>query len=154
MAIQAVLGIDVKVERRPDGKPEVQGSKQVSVSHAGDMTLAVAAESTVGCDMETVAGRGSATWQALLGPDRLALAKLLAERTGEDHETAGTRVWAASESLKKAGAMLDAPLVLRSSTEDGWVLLGSGSMIIATTVVSVRAVAQPLVVSVLVGAQG
>ncbi|KKM16027.1 hypothetical protein LCGC14_1690030, partial [marine sediment metagenome] len=46
--------------------------------------------------------------------------------------------WVAAECLKKAGASLDVPLVLRTATDDGWVLLAAGTLMIATWVAPVR----------------
>ncbi|MFY9824166.1 MAG: SDR family oxidoreductase, partial [Thermoanaerobaculia bacterium] len=51
--------------RRPDGKPEAAGG-QVSISHAGDLTLAVARDARdarVGCDLEPVAARPEEVWR-------------------------------------------------------------------------------------------
>jgi enediyne polyketide synthase len=139
-AIQRAIGEAVSVLRRPDGKPEVtsNGGVEVSVSHAGDTTLAVAGTGPLGCDIESVVNRPPSVWRALLGPDRYALAELVAREAGEDETAAATRVWSANECLKKAGTMISAPLVLVSSAGDGWVRLASGPLIIATVVVQVR----------------
>lgn len=139
-AIQLAIGEAVSVVRRPDGKPEVtrNGGIQVSVSHAGDTTVAVAGSGPLGCDIEPVVDRPSSVWRALLGPDRYALAELVAREAGEDETAAATRVWSATECLKKAGTMISAPLVLVSLARDGWVKLASGALIITTVVAEVR----------------
>lgn len=138
-AIQCAIGEAVSVLRRPDGKREVTSpGVEVSVSHAGDMTIAVAGKGPLGCDIESVVNRPSSVWRALLGPDRYALAELVAREAGEDEAAAATRVWSATECLKKAGMMVSAPLVLVSSAGDGWVKLASGPLIITTVVAQVR----------------
>ena len=73
----------------------------------------------------------------------------LSLRSVPEERPAATRVWAARESLKKAGALDDAPLLLVSSEADGWVLLSSGSLRIATWETEVRDVAGKLIVAVL-----
>jgi enediyne polyketide synthase len=138
-AIQCAIGETVSVLRRPDGKPEVtRTGVEVSVSHAGDTTMAVAGKGPLGCDIESIVNRPSSVWRVLLGPERYALAQLVARETGEDEAAAATRVWSATECLKKAGTMVSAPLVLVSSAGDGWVKLASGPLIITTVVAQVR----------------
>lgn len=151
-AIQLAIGEPVSVLRRPDGKPEVpsNGGMEVSVSHAGDTTMAVAGRGALGCDIELVVNRPSSMWRALLGPERYALAEVVARETGEDKAAAATRVWSAIECLKKAGTMVSAPLVLVSSAGDGWVKLASGSLIITTVVVQVRGDRKRLAIALLI----
>jgi enediyne polyketide synthase len=149
--IEQALGIGTTILRRADGKPEVADSRAVSAAHAGELTLAVAAPQSVGCDLETVAHRDAEIWRGLLGAERFRLVEMLAAKEGFD--TAATRVWCAIECLKKAGAMADAPLALVSAADDGWTALSSGAQIIATYCAEVRGVAEWLAVSVLVQRQ-
>jgi enediyne polyketide synthase len=137
-AIQRAVAADVEIHRRPDGKPEAGSGREVSVSHAGDLIMAVAAESRVAGDVEPVIDRPEASWQDLLGADRFVLARTIANQTGEDRHTAATRVWSAQECLVKAGVNPDAPLVFDSATQDGWVQLTAGSLRVATAVLPVR----------------
>jgi len=81
-----------------------------------------------------VSARPATVWKKLLGEDRFRLAELISSEAHEDFDTAATRVWAAGECLKKAGAMVGAPLVLDASKPDGWVVLSSGHWSIATCV--------------------
>ncbi len=150
-AIQRALGAPTPVWRRPDGGPEVAGDRAVSAAHAGELTLAVAGAGPVGCDVEPVVARPPSAWHDLLGPERFALAGVIAKANGEGLEAAATRVWAAGECLKKAGAMVDAPLVLASSGPDGWVKLAAGPLVIVTFVAAVRGAGNPLALAVLVG---
>ena len=151
-AVQWATGEAVSVMRRPDGKPEVtsKGGVEVSVSHAGDTTMAVAGKAPLGCDIEYVVNRPPSVWRALLGPDRYALAELVAREAGEDETAAVTRVWSATECLKKAGTMVNTPLVLLSSEVDGWVKLASGPLVIATVVAQVRGDQNRLAIALLV----
>lgn len=139
-AIQRALGIKTCVKRRPDGKPQAMGNgaMNVSAAHAGNLTIAVAAKGAIGCDVEAVISRAASVWRDLLGQGRLALARIAAEEMGEDLHIAATRVWAASECLVKAGAMVNSPLLLKSHTQDGWVVFAAGELTVATYAASVR----------------
>ncbi|MEM7480043.1 MAG: SDR family NAD(P)-dependent oxidoreductase [Acidobacteriota bacterium] len=156
--IRATLpeGGEAEVHRRPDGKPEANGGAdgvEVSVSHAGDLVLAVSGEAPLGCDAEAVAGREAAMWSDLLGADRFSLAERIASEHDESADRAATRVWAAGECLKKAGTPHDAPLVLDQVTDDGWLLLRSGSLVIGTLVAPVDGFADGLALAVLAGSR-
>ena len=111
--------------------------------------MAVAGPGPMGCDVEPVTPRSAETWQDLLGTERFALAELVAREADEDRDTAATRVWAAGECLKKAGVSLDSPLVLASAHADGWVVLSSGSLAIASFVAPVRDRQERLALAVL-----
>jgi enediyne polyketide synthase len=73
-----------------------------------------------GCDLETVLARTPAVWRDLLGPERFAVAELIARETGDDAGMAATRMWCAVECLKKSGALDDRPLVFADARPDGW----------------------------------
>lgn len=133
-----LLGVGASLLRRADGKPEPRGPEQVSISHADGMVLAVACPGEVGCDLEPVAARPPEVWRDLLGSERFALAELAAREAGEDLDAAATRVWTVAESLKKAGAGSAAPIVLRSTIADGWILFGSGSSRIGSFLAPLR----------------
>lgn len=141
---------------RPDGKPEVitdatgiHQDKSVSVSYTGELMLAVAGATLIGCDVEPVVCRTLELWQDLLSAERFSLAQLLVHEAGQDLDTAATCIWTACECLKKAGVIVTAPLVLNSSAPEGWIVLNTGSLIIATCVVSVQDIQEKLVLSVL-----
>ncbi len=136
--------------RRPDGKPEVNNGKAVSVAHCGDLTLIVSGSNPIGCDVEPVIARNSNVWQDLLGKERFNLANMIAQETGEALDLTTTRIWCASECLKKAGMLADAPLLLRQSDNET-VWLESGENAIATFVLSVQEVEEALVFAVLIG---
>jgi enediyne polyketide synthase len=145
------------LRHRPDGKPEVAGTgggRQVSVSHAGGLILAVTREGTVGCDMEPVAERSAEVWRGLLGEERFRLAGRIARERGETPSAAATRVWTAAESLTKAGAPHGAPLLFEAGFDkenaDGWVLLRSGRLRVGTFLAPVRDLDGPAALAVLV----
>src|SRR5262249_39000677 len=108
-ALQRALGGSLSIYRRPDGKPvvAVEEAVDVSAAHAGEPPSAVPGPPPVGCDIEPVADRPAAVWRDLLGADRFALATVIAAEAREDEAAAATRVWAAAECLKKAGASLN-----------------------------------------------
>ncbi|MDX1522537.1 MAG: hypothetical protein R3264_12995, partial [Anaerolineae bacterium] len=152
-AIGRAIGRPVPVHRRPDGKPEIGDDWAVSVAHADDLTLAVAVagnNGSPGCDLEPVAARTAETWRDLLGAERFTLAEMIARETGEDQDTAATRVWTALESLKKAGATPGQPLALKGIAENGWVSLLAGTATITTLVSQIQTRREPLAIAVLV----
>jgi enediyne polyketide synthase len=144
--MQRALGSTDRIWRRSDGKPVVADGQSVSAAHTDEFTLGVAGDGRIGCDLEPVVPRAEAAWRDLLGPERFKLASRIS--AGQDLDSAGTRVWNAIECLKKTGFPADAPLVLESVAADGWVMLRSGSLIIATCIVSVRGTKTPLAVAV------
>jgi enediyne polyketide synthase len=148
-AIRLALGEEVAILRRADGKPEAAGSRAVSAAHAGDLTLAVAGSSPLGCDIEQVVSRPASVWLDLLGGNRYELAGFIARTANEDEAVAATRVWAASECLKKVGAAMDAPLLLNASTTDGWLLLASGNFLIATYPAQIKSHEAKVMIAVL-----
>ncbi|HRC85974.1 MAG TPA: SDR family NAD(P)-dependent oxidoreductase, partial [Thermoanaerobaculia bacterium] len=101
-AVAHLLAEDVPLSRRPDGKPEIPGGPPVSISHAGELVLAITGQGSLGCDVEPVEPRSRELWSDLLGAERSRLAAVIAAERGEDLDAAATRVWAAGECLKKA----------------------------------------------------
>jgi enediyne polyketide synthase len=141
------------LRHRPDGKPEPADGSQVSRSHAGGLVLAVTGEGRIGCDLERVIGRAAEVWLGLLGAERFRLAELIARERNEGLDAAATRVWAAVESLLKAGAPQGAPVVLDGSGKhggEGWLLLRAGELRIGTLLAPVRELAGPAALAVLV----
>ncbi len=138
------------VLHRPDGKPEPADGSHVSRSHAGALTLAVTGVGRLGCDLEPVAERTEEVWQGLLGAERYRLAELIARERGESPHGAATRVWAAAESLIKAGVPQGAPLTLERSGDDGWLLLRSGELTIGTWLAPFRELSGEAALAVLV----
>jgi enediyne polyketide synthase len=147
-AIQMALRENVEILHRPDGRPEVAGERSVSASHAGDLTLAVAGSGRIGCDIEEVVDRSSSVWLDLLGKNGYELAHLIARSASEEEAVSATRVWAAGECLKKAGAMINGTFSLASSSAEGWAVLTSGQLTIGTYLTQIRNQAKRFVLSV------
>jgi enediyne polyketide synthase len=131
---------------RPDGAPDQEG---LSRSRSGGLTLEVTGVGRIGCDLQEVAERSEEVWLGLLGIERSRLAALIARERGERYGDAATRVWAAGESLVKAGVAHGAPLILEAGGEDGWLLLRSGDLRIGTLLAPVRELAGPAALAVL-----
>jgi enediyne polyketide synthase len=151
-AIHKALDSPQPVHWRADGKPEVRASAMgVSAAHSNGLTLAVAGVGPVACDLEPVCVRSEQVWRDLLGRERWSLAELIAAEAGEDVQTSATRVWTALESLKKAEAPHDAPLVLLSCSHGklGCVSLAASGLRIASSIVEFRDDPTQFAVSVL-----
>ena len=151
-AIETALGVS-GIIRRADGKPEARDGRNVSASHCGDLTMAVAATSAVGCDLELVMPRPTETWCDMLGVERFKLAEILSRETQETLDVAATRVWTAVECLKKVGAGMTAPLGFTSAASNGWILLVSGELKIASGVVRRDGVKDELAIALLTGGE-
>jgi enediyne polyketide synthase len=148
VAVGRALGRPAEIRYRPDGRPEVDGDRAISVSHGPGVTLAVAARGTVGCDVEAVAERSAETWDGLLG-SHSSLADLAAKESGDGRDTAATRVWTAMECLQKAGLPPSSPLTLLPAERDAWTVFASGALRIATLVTTLRDTHDPVVFAVL-----
>lgn len=115
------------------------------------LTLAVAGPGPAACDAESVVERLVSVWQDLLGPERHALAGIIARYGGANLTSAATPVWTAAECLKKAGAAPAAPLTLTATGSDTWTLLKSGDLTAASCMVQVSGTEQRLAITLLVG---
>jgi len=144
-------GAPPRLVHRPDGRPEIPGGPQVSVAHAATLVLAIAGDGSgdpIGCDLEPVVERTAETWRDLLGAERFALAQLIAGQPGELPGGAATRIWTAAESLHKAGSAAGAPLLLEASLDDGWLLLRSGNLRIASFATNLRELGGPCALAI------
>lgn len=113
-----------------------------ALSDGPGLTLCVAAEGTVACDVEPVAE------QDLPGACA-ALAERLAAQTGEAAGGAATRVRAAMNCLREAGLPEDAPLDV-AAVRGPWAVLTHGDLRIATLVTALRNVPDTVAFAVLV----
>ena len=148
-AIEQALGFATALTRRPDGKPEVNGHR-VSASHAADVVSAVAG--AAGCDLEVISVRPVSVWRDLLGPERFALAEIVARESGDGWNAAATRVWCAMECLKKSGVSDGRPLVFAGARPDGWIELAAGTSRILTYKAAVRNTEDSLAFAVMIEA--
>ncbi|MFD3659485.1 SDR family NAD(P)-dependent oxidoreductase [Streptomyces sp. NPDC058659] len=149
------LGHPVTLRHRPDGRPEVDGGPYVSSSHGAGVTLAVAGEWPLACDVQHVEDRGPEEWEALLGTGGLALALLIAAEHGEQLSLAATRVWSAVECLRKRGrAHVELTADTSTKAPDRWVVLRSGTAQIATAAALLRTTPHTAVFAVLTEKEG
>ncbi|WP_284574558.1 type I polyketide synthase [Streptomyces sp. 2P-4] len=150
-AAARALGRPAVIRYRPDGRPELADGGSLSAAHGPGLTLcAVSAEGgPVGCDCEAVAPRTEAEWRALLGTHAPIAELLVRERPDEGPDAAATRVWTALECLQKAGLTATAPLTLTARGSDGWAVLASGGLLVATLLTTVRGVDRPVVLALL-----
>jgi enediyne polyketide synthase len=149
LAVSRALHRPTELRYRPDGKPECD-DVEVSASHGGGVTLAVAGTGVLTCDVEAAAERTEDDWAGLLGGELLGLRDLLAAESGESVAVASTRVWSALECIRKAGSMTQA-LTASRVHDDGWVLLSAGEARIATRAMTINGRPDPVVFAVLVG---
>ncbi len=149
-AIESALGTGCVI-RRADGRPESCDGRNVSASHSGDLTMAVAGHAHVACDLEVVATRSPTIWSDILGVERFKLAEIISRETQETLDEAATRVWTAIECLKKAGAGTDAPLVFVSAAPHGWILLACGELRISSGVIKRDGEREDLAIALLTG---
>jgi enediyne polyketide synthase len=115
--------------------------------------MAVAGHAPVGCDLELVTTRTPAIWSDILGAERFALAEVISREAQETLDVAATRVWTSVECLKKAGAGMTAPLVFASAAPNGWILLTSGELKIASGVVQRDGEKEALAIALLTGGE-
>jgi hypothetical protein len=94
--------------------PRAADGSAVALARAGGLVLAVTGAGPLGCALRPVAGDDDA---------------------GDAGDT--TRLRAAAECLSRAGAAADAPLAPGAATADGWVVVRSGRLAVATLVTGV-----------------
>ena len=133
-AIRRLAG-DARVEKRPDGCPELEGDRFISLSYDGDLTVLMTAGSRLGCDLETVVSRSATEWRDLLGSERFALAELLARELERPLPEAATMVWSCHEAIRKADATINAAMCWAARSSDGWTLVTAGPLEAVATVV-------------------
>jgi enediyne polyketide synthase len=95
---------EMQMHWREDGRPYVTGTHldvDLSISHNSSHCLLVAGRNLQGCDIEDITERTAQQWSGLLGEPREALLNLL-KASGDDLDTAGTRIWSLMESAKKS----------------------------------------------------
>jgi enediyne polyketide synthase len=152
LAASRVFGREVTVHYRPDGRPEVEdaGGVTISASHGAGLTVVIAGDGRLACDVEVVEQRGAPDWADLLGAGQLPVRDAVVAETGESPDVSATRVWSAQECLRKIGVTTQALTVDRVDP-DGWVVLSDGDARIATWVTTVNGQTDQVVFAVLSG---
>jgi enediyne polyketide synthase len=87
------------------GKPFVTlenfSSLNISLSHDDQICICVVGKGREGCDVEPITHRSLPNWNGLLGGSHQQLLQRLLDE-GENLDVTGTRIWTASEALRKA----------------------------------------------------
>lgn len=136
-----------EVRKRLDGKPIVSDDLSLSVSTMDHLVLAVSNTKNIGCDVEKVQKLPNEIWEDMLGKKHLQLASYLSKTLNEDLNTTATRAWTIFESIKKLGLPDHQPIVFKR-VSGNMVELESGSVTIATTLVDIRTVNEPVVITI------
>jgi enediyne polyketide synthase len=116
----------------------------ISVGHTSGLVLTV--DEPLVCHTEAVTGRNREEWQHLLG-DLTVLADQLEVRCPEPFDIRATRVWTSAACLSKIDS--NGSLVLHGVYDNGWVLLRSGTALIASTVLPVGDADEPVAIAIL-----
>ena len=99
------LSGELEVHWDDSGKPLLAGLQDrrlgLSLSHDESHCLAICGPEPQGCDIEPVVAREQDTWRALLGDARMPLMRALMA-AGDERDIAGTRLWCALETARKA----------------------------------------------------
>ncbi len=126
LALHAARGVPGRLRHRLDGRPEIDGAGAVSVSHSAGHTLAVSADVDLACDVEVVSERSAETWRDMLGLESHAAARQLADRSEEPFDVSATRLWGASECVRKLGLPRETPITLSTPLGNGALRLHVG----------------------------
>ncbi|MFQ5571299.1 MAG: SDR family NAD(P)-dependent oxidoreductase, partial [Rhodothermales bacterium] len=131
-----------------------QGNKEeprVFVSQSNSLMLAAQGSGLLGCAMDPVRTRPETPWPDRLGPALYKLALRISERSGEDAETAVTRVWAARECLKKAGVWSETePLTLDAFRDADWVFFIGRDVTVLSYHTTIQGCSETMVLTLLV----
>ncbi|MFY9580559.1 MAG: thioesterase family protein [Gaiellaceae bacterium] len=104
------------------------GTVEVSLSHDDRACFCVAGPGPQGCDVAVVSERTREQWQGLLGGGADALLdRLLASADRGSLDRAGTRIWAATEALRKATDARPEQLVIDRQDGDAVLFRGGTS---------------------------
>jgi len=112
---------DISITWETSGRPRLLDpaapQSELSISHDGDIGMAVVSTGPQGCDVQAVERRGRGDWEALLGVGRAGLLDALIA-SGDTLDQAGTRVWATVEAgIKALGAPV--PREIRVAGQEG-----------------------------------
>ncbi|MGR6913125.1 type I polyketide synthase [[Actinomadura] parvosata] len=132
----------VRVEITPGGGDRAGGRGR---SHLGDLVMAV--RGAVACDWEWADGDPDVLRELNAWP---AQANELARLTGEPEAHVLTRMWTVRECLSKTGRTGQAPLTVAGAYEQGWVLMRTGTSLIASAILELGTEARPVAVAMLI----
>ncbi len=121
----------VQIKWLDSGKPVLEGLEgeavEVSLSHDDQVCLCVAGHGPQGCDIAPVTHRLREDWTALLSAERELLMQQLLAAGSDSVDRAGTRIWAAIETLRKATNERDIDLTIDRQEGDSVLFRGTAS---------------------------
>ncbi len=136
-------------DHRPDGKPDPSTNESFrSTAYSENWKFAVNSAIPVGCDLQSVPQKNTGDWEAMLGKEGFKLAEVTAGIIQEQLDISATRIWAARESMKKAGLSVSAPLTLNPDSLAQWVVFRSGDSAIFSSVIHASATDAAMCVAV------
>ncbi len=118
------LEIDWNISGKPFIKDPLSKTVDISVAHDDNYILCVAGQFPQGCDISPLLSREKKDWLAILGEKSLALLEQLLTLS-ETYDRAGTRIWAATEAVKKASGLQTAVIKFSKRLEDDIILFES-----------------------------
>jgi acyl transferase domain-containing protein/NAD(P)-dependent dehydrogenase (short-subunit alcohol dehydrogenase family)/acyl-CoA thioesterase FadM len=126
----AVQASPLAVRWQENGKPGIadvaSSVLDLSLTHEDRTCLCVCGPGPVGCDLAAVSARTREGWNGLLGGQRTELLDRLIDQ-GETLDTAGTRIWAAAETLAKAGGQPGETLAIAGKKGDAVLFAGGNT---------------------------
>jgi phosphopantetheinyl transferase/acyl-CoA thioesterase FadM len=97
--------ISFKLRTLTSGKPKLTVKDfpeiDLSISHDERYCLCAVGSEPQGCDIEVISDRSQSDWSALLSNRHSAVVEALVGK-GDDRNSAGTRIWSATEAVRKA----------------------------------------------------
>ncbi|MBC2710051.1 MAG: polyketide synthase dehydratase domain-containing protein [Desulfosarcina sp.] len=121
------------------GKPAVadvaSSILDVSLTHEDRICLCVCGPGPVGCDLTAITTRTREGWNGLLGDGRTALLDTLVEQ-GEALDSAGTRIWAAAETLAKASGESGTALKIVRKKGDAVLFAGGDTGVVSIQILT------------------
>ncbi|MFO7714089.1 SDR family NAD(P)-dependent oxidoreductase [Desulfosarcina sp.] len=131
----AVSASPMAIQWQANGNPTVADVDasvlDVSLTHEDRTCVCVCGPGPLGCDLAAITARSREAWAGLLGGHRTDLLDRLIDQ-GDALVTAGTRIWAAAETLIKAGGQPNPTLVIVSKMGDAVLFSGGASIQILT----------------------
>ncbi|WP_319405545.1 SDR family NAD(P)-dependent oxidoreductase [uncultured Desulfosarcina sp.] len=147
------------VRWQENGKPTIADVApsilDLSLAHEDRTCLCVCGPGPVGCDLAAITARDREGWNGLLGDHRSEVLDSLIDQ-GEALDSAGTRVWAAVETLAKAGGRADSSLTIMRKKDQAVLFAGSdgGGTSIRILTLAIRLTwGSPQILAVTVGEQ-
>ena len=154
-AFKQILENGAEIIYRSDGKPETNNDEMnISASHCENLTLAVASESKIGCDIEAVRKRDVDIWRDLLDVEGFKLAENISQSIGENFDISATRIWCIQECLRKIGIKNATNISLLPMEKEKYCLVfQSGNSKVISYLAKIRDMEEELIFSILVKQQ-